>query len=817
MKQAISRQAALKWLGGALIALTASAHAATITVNSLADDVFPDATGAIFDYAGAPAVLTSAKCTLRMALASANLDIAVGGATFGCTAGSGADTVSLTALTGVIQLADRSMSVGPNSPEPVPNTSILYAVRATTVTGPGAAVLAVSGQTIPSFGRRLLTVSDGSDTTDTPFALSGLTLQYGRAIGTSAGCFFSRESTTLTDVVFDGCESIGNGVAGVYPVSGGFGGAMGMGSPISPTNTFPNATLTNVVFKNNRTSRGTTSPATSTGRPDNGGAFFGSGTVQVGAVTISNSRFFGNSAERGGAFQIFNANSVSITNTDVLSNASTGVAAIGGGRYGGFNIGNIVGNVSLNQIRVVGNTANEERGGFSVLTVGGTTTITDSAIVGNRAINSRIGGFEVLTDTFDVSGNCTGTSKHDVTVTNTLVRGNIATTNTGGFRIGCSGNIVMNGSDIEGNEVLGSAVAGSGGNSAGQLFVNNSVSMADVTVSGNRTNAGAVITPGTANGGYGVLLVSDSLTFTGVGLSVHDNYAAENEAGLTLAPAGAGRNFTVSDSAFYNNRAKGIHALLFNGTGNYTLRNSTISGNASHSGGGAAFMINAAATAGTNTVVIENVTSARNGPTTDAFSVAAFTPGPAANASITVRNSILGQYQFGNGYFPVFNPVLAGVTYAYANSIVENGGNMPAGACGSNAVVCGIDAKLEGLNANGGVTLTHALRAGSPALDTGDNALATAFDQRGTGFPRIVNTTVDMGAFESPVLASALACKLDMDGDSQPRAHKEGLVLLRAMLGFTGSAVINGTGISQPQWDGARNNLNANCGTNFAP
>ncbi len=122
MKQALSRQTALKWLGGALIASTAGAHAATITVNSVADDVFPDATGAIFDYAGAPVVLTSAKCTLRMALASANLDMAVGGATFGCAAGSGADTVSLNALTGVIQLADRTMSVGPNSPEPVPNT-----------------------------------------------------------------------------------------------------------------------------------------------------------------------------------------------------------------------------------------------------------------------------------------------------------------------------------------------------------------------------------------------------------------------------------------------------------------------------------------------------------------------------------------------------------------------------------------------------------------------------------------------------------------------------------------------------------------------
>lgn len=236
------------------MAYTASTHAATITVNSLADDVFPDATGAIFDYAGAPAVLSASKCTLRMAIASANLDMAVGGATFGCTAGSGADTVNFGALTGVIQLADRSMSVAPISPEPVSITSILYVTRATTITGPGAATLAISGQNIPTFGRRLITAGDGVDTSDTPFVLSGLTLQYGRTIGTSAGCLFSRESITLTDVVFDGCESIGNATAGVYPAGGGFGGALGVGSPLLPTNVFPSATLTNVVFKNNRAS-----------------------------------------------------------------------------------------------------------------------------------------------------------------------------------------------------------------------------------------------------------------------------------------------------------------------------------------------------------------------------------------------------------------------------------------------------------------------------------------------------------------------------------------------------------------------------------
>jgi hypothetical protein len=48
----------------------------------------------------------------------------------------------------------------------------------------------------------------------------------------------------------------------------------------------------------------------------------------------------------------------------------------------------------------------------------------------------------------------------------------------------------------------------------------------------------------------------------------------------------------------------------------------------------------------------------------------------------------------------------------------------------------------------GGATQTLALLAGSPAIDAGDNADAPDFDQRGDGFPRIVNNVIDIGAFE---------------------------------------------------------------------
>jgi hypothetical protein len=120
-----------------------TAHAATITVDSLADDVFPDAAGAIFDINGMPIVLPSLKCTLRMAIASANLDMAVGGAN-GCVAGSGPDLIvfaaslNLTAATpGTITLADRGMSEAPATYVPPQIVqSALIASRPLTITGP---------------------------------------------------------------------------------------------------------------------------------------------------------------------------------------------------------------------------------------------------------------------------------------------------------------------------------------------------------------------------------------------------------------------------------------------------------------------------------------------------------------------------------------------------------------------------------------------------------------------------------------------------------------------------------------------------------
>jgi len=59
------------------------------------------------------------------------------------------------------------------------------------------------------------------------------------------------------------------------------------------------------------------------------------------------------------------------------------------------------------------------------------------------------------------------------------------------------------------------------------------------------------------------------------------------------------------------------------------------------------------------------------------------------------------------------------------------------------------DPLLQPLAVNGGPTRTHALGVGSTAIDAGSNPLALDFDQRGSGYPRVVGSAADIGAYES--------------------------------------------------------------------
>jgi len=56
--------------------------------------------------------------------------------------------------------------------------------------------------------------------------------------------------------------------------------------------------------------------------------------------------------------------------------------------------------------------------------------------------------------------------------------------------------------------------------------------------------------------------------------------------------------------------------------------------------------------------------------------------------------------------------------------------------------------RISPLADNGGRTRTHALWAGSPAVDMGNNNAGLQFDQRGPGFDRVNGARADIGAYE---------------------------------------------------------------------
>jgi hypothetical protein len=108
-------------------------------------------------------------------------------------------------------------------------------------------------------------------------------------------------------------------------------------------------------------------------------------------------------------------------------------------------------------------------------------------------------------------------------------------------------------------------------------------------------------------------------------------------------------------------------------------------------------------------------------------------------ASINARYSLIGSNS-SSGLAPA--PV----------GMPDANGNLIGGPLSSGGP---IDPRLGPLAANGGPTLTHALLAGSPAINAGDPA-ATAgvggvpqFDQRGAPFTRVHGGRIDIGAFEA--------------------------------------------------------------------
>ena len=211
----------------------------------------------------------------------------------------------------------------------------------------------------------------------------------------------------------------------------------------------------------------------------------------------------------------------------------------------------------------------------------------------------------------------------------------------------------------------------------------------------------------------------------------------------TTAYGGSPRTVTLNSSTVNNNSAfltgggldiKGRTSANF--PTNLIVSNSTISGNTAGGSGGGIHMYYGEATVHNSTIAFNSAPTGggmyagRPGNSGQAYRCSL-----EPDSSIFAKNtgSTIGADLFFNNC-PVITPFSKDNVVGLSNLIIV--GWITA------------DPRLTPLAYHGGPVQTHALLAGSPAIDHGGNRDSLSTDERGTGFARIVGAAADIGAYE---------------------------------------------------------------------
>ncbi len=304
---------------------------------------------------------------------------------------------------------------------------------------------------------------------------------------------------------------------------------------------------------------------------------------------------------------------------------------------------------------------------------------------------------------------------------------------------------------------------------------NNSVRVFNLTLSSGLVSfSGLTIANGRATMDVGGGIYNQSSANVNVSESTITNNVAVLGGGIANSSTGT---FTVTNSTISNNTA-GTAGGCYNGLGTLNIISSTLNNNTAGPGGGSGN--GGAINTGSNTLNVINSTLTSNvalGRGGAIFNLS-------SDATINITQSTISHNAAVGGGGGVSST--NGALVKFLNTIIaENGSsngpnllgafvslghNFVSGIDGSSGFTAGTNnpngdlvgslstpvfAVLGPLQNNGGPTQTRALLPGSPAIDAGDNCvvaggcLTTPFtiDQRGVS--RQVNSTVDMGAFES--------------------------------------------------------------------
>lgn len=252
---------------------------------------------------------------------------------------------------------------------------------------------------------------------------------------------------------------------------------------------------------------------------------------------------------------------------------------------------------------------------------------------------------------------------------------------------------------------------------AGAIYVEGDVYVRNTTFSGNTAgDCGGALYVGVSNGSVTVL----NSTFA--------NNSTTGCYGGAIDVDGSGNNVLIANSTFTGNSAPAGGALHFELYNQVQILATTITGNSSlyadpfYSGGG--------------------------------IHISAGGTGSAGSANVTLVGTILAGNTAAAGGAADFAAGGVGSTYtgtlkAYSSMVGEIGSNVT--LTGSDTLR-GSDPMLGALADNGGPTLTMLPLAGSPVIDAGPAPMppftGNEFDQRGTGYARIVGTKSDIGAVE---------------------------------------------------------------------
>ncbi len=286
----------------------------------------------------------------------------------------------------------------------------------------------------------------------------------------------------------------------------------------------------------------------------------------------------------------------------------------------------------------------------------------------------------------------------------------------------------------------------------GTLTINDSV------ISNNQT----IPTSGSVTGGG--LHNAGPLTINNTTIS---NNSVRGEGGGIFITVASGVTANITNSTISGNTASVTGGGLGNGggistTGNQgtiSITNSTISGNRADNTGGGAYWVTPGGSTGN--VTLTNVTISNNTADYDNNGAGAGGGFAQSVSAVTLRNTLVA------GNFNSTSVVRDDISGA---AVASSAYNLIGDGTGSSGLVNGVNNNQVGSGAspinpllgalanNGGPTETHALLGGSPAINTGNNAVCPATDQRGVARPSA--GICDIGSFELDLLVTTTSISL---------------------------------------------------------